>query len=339
MFQAYRDTQDEIWLEYAVSCFLQGIKFGVSNSRSHLARVLYLLSFDTPSESVGRAFDKYLDQIPHWVWLSWIPQLLLSLQRTEAPHCKLVLLKIATVFPQVDVVPCSKDCYQICYAIFYVNLDFLPSKILQALYYWLRTYLLERRDVANKSELGRLAMAQQRMQQNASGAGAASLGLTDGNARVQSHGGGGALATDNTVHQGTQSSGGIGSHDGGNTHGHEPERSTAVESSVHAGNDQTLQQSSSMISESGQNAVRRNVALGFVASAASAFEAAKEIMEALRSKHSNLASELEVMIVMLDFLLQLCFYYIPHKTLIHVMTEYLPPHGKGEIIRNQVLYF
>jgi transformation/transcription domain-associated protein len=156
---------------------------------------------------------------------------------------------------------------------------------------------------------------------------------------VQSHGGGGALATDNTVHQGTQSSGGIGSHDGGNTHGHEPERSTAVESSVHAGNDQTLQQSSSMISESGQNAVRRNVALGFVASAASAFEAAKEIMEALRSKHSNLASELEVMIVMLDFLLQLCFYYIPHKTLIHVMTEYLPPHGKGEIIRNQVLYF
>ncbi|KAI9394585.1 hypothetical protein POPTR_005G114300v4 [Populus trichocarpa] len=262
---AYRDTQDEIWLEYAVSCFLQGIKFGVSNSRSHLARVLYLLSFDTPSESVGRAFDKYLDQIPHWVWLSWIPQLLLSLQRTEAPHCKLVLLKIATVFPQ-------------------------------ALYYWLRTYLLERRDVANKSELGRLAMAQQRMQQNASGAGAASLGLTDGNARVQSHGGGGALATDNTVHQGTQSSGGIGSHDGGNTHGHEPERSTAVESSVHAGNDQTLQQSSSMISESGQNAVRRNVALGFVASAASAFEAAKEIMEALRSKHSNLASELEILL-------------------------------------------
>lgn len=100
--QAYKETQDEIWLEYAVSCFLQGIRFGVSNSRSHLARVLYLLSFDTPNEPVGRAFDKCLDQIPHWVWLSWIPQLLLSLQRAEAPHCKLVLLKIATVYPQVD---------------------------------------------------------------------------------------------------------------------------------------------------------------------------------------------------------------------------------------------
>lgn len=84
-----------------MSCFLQGVKFGIPNSRSHLARVLYLLSFDTSNEPVGRAFDKYLDQIPQWVWLSWIPQLLLSLQRPEAPHCKLVLLKIATVYPQV----------------------------------------------------------------------------------------------------------------------------------------------------------------------------------------------------------------------------------------------
>lgn len=252
---AYKETNEEIWLEYAVSCFLQGIKFGISNSRSHLARVLYLLSFDTPNESVGKAFDKYLDQIPHWVWLSWIPQLLLSLQRTEAPHCKLVLLKIATVYPQ-------------------------------ALYYWLRTYLLERRDVANKSELSRIAMAQQRMQQNASGAGAGSgsLVLADSNARVQSHGGG-----DNQTQQGTQS-------DGGNSHGQEPERSAGVEGSIHAGTDQPLQQNSSTNNESGQNGSRRNGALGLVASAASAFDAAKDIMEALRSKHANLAGELEILL-------------------------------------------
>ncbi|KAK6237341.1 hypothetical protein QUC31_002810 [Theobroma cacao] len=261
---AYKDSHDEIWLEYAVSCFLQGIKFGVSNSRSHLARVLYLLSFDTPSEPVGRSFDKYLDQIPHWVWLSWIPQLLLSLQRTEASHCKLVLLKIATVYPQ-------------------------------ALYYWLRTYLLERRDVANKSELGRIAMAQQRLQQNISGTNSGSLGLADGNARVQSHTGGN-LAPDNQVHQGSQSGTGIGSHDGGNSHGQEPERSTVTESSVHTGNDQPLQQSSSSISDGGQGAMRRNGTMGLVASAATAFDAAKDIMEALRSKHANLAGELEVLL-------------------------------------------
>jgi hypothetical protein len=199
--------------------------------------------------------------------------------------------------------------------------------------------LLERRDVANKSELGRLAMAQQRMQQTATAAGAGSLGLVDGNARVQSHGGSSALATDSPVHQGAQSSGGIGTHDGGNTHGQEPERSTAVESSMHAGNEQPLQHSSLMISESGQNAVRRNGALGFVTSAASAFEAAKEIMEALRSKHSNLAGELEVMIVVLDFLLKMHFYYILHKTIIHVMTENSLAFGKGKITRNQILHF
>ncbi|KAF5735955.1 Phosphatidylinositol 3- and 4-kinase family protein with FAT domain isoform 1 [Tripterygium wilfordii] len=257
---AYKETHDEIWLEYAVCCFLQGIKFGVSNSRNHIARVLYLLSFDTPNECVGRAFDKYLDQIPHWVWLSWVPQLLLSLQRSEASHCKLVLLKIATVYPQ-------------------------------ALYYWLRTYLLERRDVANKSELGRMAMAQQRMQQNVSGSGAGSLGLSDGNARAPVHGGG-ALTSENQVHQGSQSGSGVGSHDGGNSHVQEADRSTVMENSMHAGNDQPSQQSTPSVNEGGQN-VRRNGALGLVASAASAFDAAKDIMEALRSKHTNLAGELE----------------------------------------------
>ncbi|XP_022879771.1 transcription-associated protein 1-like isoform X2 [Olea europaea var. sylvestris] len=259
---AYRETHEEIWLEYAVSCFLQGIKFGSPNSRSHLARVLYLLSFDSSNEPVGRAFDKYLDQVPHWVWLSWIPQLLLSLQRTEAPHCKLVLLKIATVYPQ-------------------------------ALYYWLRTYLLERRDVANKSENGR--MAAQRMQQNVSGPFVSgSIGLASGSSRVAGQIGS-SLASDSQIHQGVQSTGGLGSHDGSSSQVQEPERSATVEGSIPSGNDQSLHQSSSN-NDIGQNALRRNSALGFVASAASAFDAAKDIMETLRSKHTNLASELEILL-------------------------------------------
>ncbi|XP_010548285.1 PREDICTED: transformation/transcription domain-associated protein-like isoform X2 [Tarenaya hassleriana] len=234
---AYQETQDEIWLEYAVSCFLQGVRFGVSNSRSHMARVLYLLSFDTPNEPVGRVFDKHLDQVPHWVWLSWIPQLLLSLQRTEAPHCKLVLLKIAAVFPQ-------------------------------ALYYWLRTYLLERRDAVNKSELGRLVMAQ-RMQQNTPG--------------------GGNLPSEAQIHHGPQTGGST--HDGVHPNGQESERSSA-ENNVNPGNDdQPMHQSSS---ENSQPTVRRNASLAM--SAATAFDAAKDIMESLRSKHNNLASELEILL-------------------------------------------
>nr|GEW73167.1 DNA polymerase alpha catalytic subunit [Tanacetum cinerariifolium] len=95
-----------------------------------------------------------------------------------------------------------------------------------ALYYWLRTYLLNRRDVANKSELGRMAMAQQRMQQNmASGA--------DGNARQ----GGGSSASDNQLHPRTQSAGLVGSHDGGSSQGQEPERSIVAEGNVLGGNE------------------------------------------------------------------------------------------------------
>ncbi|QHO10910.1 uncharacterized protein DS421_15g493700 [Arachis hypogaea] len=120
-------------------------------------------------------------------------------------------------------------------------------------------------------------MVQQRAQQSVSGSSGGSLGgLADGSTRVQGPGGT-ALSSDVQVHQSSQSAGGsgIGSHDGGNSHGQEAERSTSAESSMHNGNDQPLQQ-------------------GFVASAASAFDAAKDIMEALRSKHANLASELEV---------------------------------------------
>ncbi|XP_031475658.1 uncharacterized protein LOC116247605 isoform X2 [Nymphaea colorata] len=237
----YKETRDEMWLEYAVSCFLQGIKYGVSNSRSHLARVLYLLSFDTPNEAVGRAFDKYAEQIPHFVWLPWIPQLLLSLQRSEAPHCKLVLHKIATVYPQ-------------------------------ALYYWLRTYLLERRDAANKSDLGRgMSVPQQRLQPT-----------TSANP-------GGNLNSDS---QGHQSSTLGASHESGNSQGQETERSTTMEGSIQPTHEGQIT-SSSTLSESNQGTFRRSSALSWVASAATAFDTAKDIMEALRSKHLNLANELE----------------------------------------------
>lgn len=152
--------------------------------------------------------------------------------------------------------------------------------------------MLERRDVANKSEYGRMAMAQQRMQQNVSGVGATGpIGLADGSARVQ---GGGSMVSENQLHQGAQPAGSIGSHDGNSSQGQEAERSATAEGAMASGNDQSLHQSTSN-NEGGQNALRRNGAMGLVASAASAFDAAKDIMETLRSKHTNLASELEVL--------------------------------------------
>lgn len=149
--------------------------------------------------------------------------------------------------------------------------------------------MLERRDVANKNEINRMAM--QRMQQNIAAQNAGSLGLADGNARLQGPSGSN-LSSDSQIHHGSQSSG-MGTHDAGNAHGQEPERPTSADSGVHTTSDQSLQQT---VPDGGQSTLRRNGAAGMAAAfTANAFDSAKDIMEALRSKHSNLASELEVL--------------------------------------------
>uniref|UniRef100_A0A453AX26 Uncharacterized protein n=1 Tax=Aegilops tauschii subsp. strangulata TaxID=200361 RepID=A0A453AX26_AEGTS len=153
---------------------------------------------------------------------------------------------------------------------------------MQALYYWLRTYLMERRDVATKTEMGRNMLAQQRMQQ----------AMLANNAANNSSAGGN-LTSDNQVHQAAQSGGATGSHEGGNLQGQEVDRST-VEGGTSTSHDQGQQSSTG--AEGSQNALRRNNGLGWVTSAASAFDAAKDIMEALRSKHTNLANELELLL-------------------------------------------
>lgn len=147
--------------------------------------------------------------------------------------------------------------------------------------------MLELHDVAYKSELGRIEMTQQ-----TGTSGGSPGGLADGNSRLQGPGGS-ALSSDIQVHQGSQSAGGIGSHDFGNSHRHE---SAGAESSMHNGNDQSFQQGSANLNEGALNTLRHAGALGFVPSAASAYDAANDIMEALRGKHANLASELEVII-------------------------------------------
>lgn len=161
--------------------------------------------------------------------------------------------------------------------------------------------------MANKSEFGRMVMAQQRMQQNVSGAGTpGSISLASGGARVA--GLGASLTSDNQLHQDTQSAGVGGSHDGSSSQVQESGRSATAESSVPSVNDQSLPQGSSN-NDGGQNALRRNSALGLAASAASAFDAAKDVMETLRSKHTNLASELEVTVIFSLHMMSLSFHF------------------------------
>jgi transformation/transcription domain-associated protein len=137
---------------------------------------------------------------------------------------------------------------------------------------------MERRDVASKTEMGRNMLAQQRMQQ----------AMLANNAANNV---GGNLTSDNQVHQAAQSGGATGPHEVGNLQGQEVDRS-AIEGGTSTGHDQGQQSSTG--ADGSQIALRRNNGLGWVTSAASAFDAAKDIMEALRSKHTNLANELEV---------------------------------------------
>uniref|UniRef100_A0A7I4F837 Non-specific serine/threonine protein kinase n=1 Tax=Physcomitrium patens TaxID=3218 RepID=A0A7I4F837_PHYPA len=267
--QVYKETNEDLWLEYAVSCFLQGIKYGSKHGRNHLARVLFLLSFDNQTGSVSKAFDKYCDSIPQWVWLAWIPQLLLSLQRPEAASCKNVILKLAAVFPQ-------------------------------ALYYWLRTYLLERRDIANKPDMMRgtsnrtLAQVSSTNVSNFANSSdvaaspatnsndtSSSIQMPLSNSGTQGNQGGSA-----SLQSGTESSTITGQETERGSSVGEPSGSNISGTSM-PGEHQTLRRLNS--------ATWPNSPTG-PSPAVGAFEAAKDIMEALRTKHTNLANELEVML-------------------------------------------
>ncbi len=110
------DAEDRlVWAEYAINCYLQGIRCGSEKARRLLPRVLWLLAFDDDNERLAKTFEKFNENLPLWIWINWIPQLLGSLARPEAPQAKSILLKLANTHPQ-------------------------------ALFYSLRAFMLEKRD-------------------------------------------------------------------------------------------------------------------------------------------------------------------------------------------------
>lgn len=97
------------------------------------------------------------------------------------------------------------------------------------------------------------------------------------------------LASDYQVQQGSQSSGII-----EYPHGRSSHMSSVIQDRMHAGNHKPMQHSPSTRPDGNMNVSGYNDSLGLVASAVNANDAAKDIMGTLRSKHTNLASELEV---------------------------------------------
>ena len=111
------------WSEQAATCILQSIKHSPKDHSKRVIKIIHALGFSKHPVAVGRALQRHVDAIPLWVWIEWIPQLLLVLLRPEAPHAKAVLIRLACAHPQ-------------------------------AVYYQLRTFLLERRDaLARKTQI------------------------------------------------------------------------------------------------------------------------------------------------------------------------------------------
>jgi len=116
------ENQAEFWTEQAATCVLQSIKHAPKDHGKRVVKIIHALGFSKHPVAVGRALQRHVDTIPLWVWIDWIPQLLLVLLRPEAPHAKAILTRLACAHPQ-------------------------------AVYYQLRTFLLERRDaLARKTQ-------------------------------------------------------------------------------------------------------------------------------------------------------------------------------------------
>lgn len=101
-----------------MGCYIEAIQIDRSErTRMHLPKCLWILTKDGSSPGVlCQTIENRGTKLPPWVWLPWIPQLLTGLCRIEGRAIKSILTKVVKAYPQ-------------------------------AVYYSLRAFYLERRDV------------------------------------------------------------------------------------------------------------------------------------------------------------------------------------------------
>eukprot|EP00521_Asterionellopsis_glacialis_P009632 CAMPEP_0195288008 /NCGR_PEP_ID=MMETSP0707-20130614/4839_1 /TAXON_ID=33640 /ORGANISM="Asterionellopsis glacialis, Strain CCMP134" /LENGTH=1220 /DNA_ID=CAMNT_0040347823 /DNA_START=300 /DNA_END=3962 /DNA_ORIENTATION=+ len=106
------------YLAQALGCYIEAVRCDSNEwSRMHLPKCLWMLIKDGSSPGVlCQTLETRGASLPSWVWLPWIPQLLTSLCRIEGRAAKTILTGLVKSYPQ-------------------------------ALYFALRAFYLERRDV------------------------------------------------------------------------------------------------------------------------------------------------------------------------------------------------
>ncbi|XP_067013941.2 transformation/transcription domain-associated protein [Anabrus simplex] len=90
----------------AITCFLHACRLqNESKSRKHLAKVLWLLTYDDEKSSLTDTVDRYQVGIAPLHWLPWIPQLLTCLVRNEGKLILNLLSQVGRMFPQAVYFP------------------------------------------------------------------------------------------------------------------------------------------------------------------------------------------------------------------------------------------
>ena len=93
-------SQAWTWLEYTATCYIQAIRCSAAQGVSLVPRLLQLLILDVNGKLVGKHLVQHLVDIPAWIWLPWLPQMIVGLQRPEEGTVKHVLGVSATHHPQ-----------------------------------------------------------------------------------------------------------------------------------------------------------------------------------------------------------------------------------------------
>ncbi|KAI5365365.1 putative transcription-associated protein [Septoria linicola] len=87
----------------ALSCYLEAAgQYKSAKSRKLLSRILWLLSLDDATGQLSNKFHDYHGDHPWWYWVTFIPQLLNNLSRTEseAHIAHQILTNLAKTYPQ-----------------------------------------------------------------------------------------------------------------------------------------------------------------------------------------------------------------------------------------------
>ena len=79
----------------------QAVRLASTDARDLVPRLLQLLMVEPKgAETLGRAVAQKAADLPGWIWLPWVPQLMTSLQRPEVAVARRILSAAAGAFPQ-----------------------------------------------------------------------------------------------------------------------------------------------------------------------------------------------------------------------------------------------